>query len=141
MAQQRLTKAAQREKRRDRVMSFVLSDLSIREIVEGVPASAWRLIPVDTRSGRGPLDDGEVRDLELRLTRWVRSPAYGISPDNGSGRAPGAPFGIVANGSPQPGRATPFKQRWWRFSRGLSKGAAVPPVNRKYGQPWQGGGE
>ena len=33
MAQQRLTKAAQREERRDRVMSLVLSGLSIRGIV------------------------------------------------------------------------------------------------------------
>ena len=33
---------------------------------EAAPASAWRLIPVDTCSGRGPLDDGEVRDIELR---------------------------------------------------------------------------
>ena len=33
---------------------------------EAAPASAWRLIPVDTCSGRGPLDDGEVRNIELR---------------------------------------------------------------------------
>ena len=67
------------------------------------------------------------------------SPAYGSPPDSGSGRALGA-RNRSRRSPPSPCPGDAFQAAVVAIFARPVKRRTVPPVNRKYGRPWQGGG-